>query len=169
VSLTPRTADANASSITTHQIDVTTGDTPLGTVAQVQDDVAADFDLGDHPVFVAEFHWTNLADRAATGLHRTYKPVSRFPVVDRDLAVLVHTDQPVGPMQATIREAGGKLLRRVDVFDVYEGEGIDEDAKSVAFTLRFGADRTLTDEEVDDQINAITNALNRAHDATLRQ
>ncbi len=168
VSLTPR-AKSDDSSITTHQIDVTTGETPLGTVAQVQDDVAADFDLEDHPVFVAEFHWKRLADHAATGLHRTYEPVSRFPVVDRDLAVLVHTDQPVGPMQATIREAGGNLLRRVDVFDVYEGEGIDEDAKSVAFTLRFGADRTLTDEEVDEQINTITDALSRAHDATLRQ
>jgi phenylalanyl-tRNA synthetase beta chain len=167
-SLTPR-ANSDASSITTHRIDVTAGDTPLGTVAQVQDDVAADFDLDDHPVFVAEFHWGNLVDRAATGLHRSYAPVSRFPVVDRDLAILVHANQPVGPMQATIREAGGNLLRRVDVFDVYEGEGIDEDAKSVAFTLRFGADRTLTDEEVDEHIDAITNALHRAHDATLRQ
>ena len=168
VSLTPRTG-SGSSSITTHQIDVTAGDTPLGTVAQVQDDVAADFDLEDHPVFVAEFHWGSLADRATTGRHRTYAPVNRFPVVDRDLAILVPVNQPVGPMQATIREAGGNLLRRVDVFDVYQGEGIDDDAKSVAFTLRFGADRTLTDEEVDEQIDAITDALARAHDATLRQ
>jgi phenylalanyl-tRNA synthetase beta chain len=168
--LAPRPTDASdESAITEHRIDVTDGDTPLGTLARVRDDVAADFDLDDHPVFVAEFNWTRLADRAATGRHRTYEPVSRFPVVDRDLAVLVHTDQPVGPMQDTIRAAGGDLLRRVDVFDVYEGEGIDEDAKSVAFTLRFGADRTLTDEEVDEQIAPIVEALERTHDATLRQ
>jgi phenylalanyl-tRNA synthetase beta chain len=55
------------------------------------------------------------------------------------------------------------------VFDVYTGEGIDEDAKSVAFTLRFGADRTLTDEEVDEHVDAITQALDRDHNATLRQ
>jgi phenylalanyl-tRNA synthetase beta chain len=72
-------------------------------------------------------------------------------------------------MQDTIRETGAPLLRRVDVFDVYQGEGIADDAKSVAFTLRFGADRTLTDDEVDDQIDAITNALDRQHNATLRQ
>jgi phenylalanyl-tRNA synthetase beta chain len=168
--LAPRPTDASdESAITEHRIDVTDGDTPLGTLARVRDDVAEDFDLDDHPVFVAEFNWTRLADRAATGRHRTYEPVSRFPVVDRDLAVLVHTDQPVGPMQDTIRAAGGDLLRRVDVFDVYEGEGIDEDAKSVAFTLRFGADRTLTDEEVDTRIERIVDRLEQDHDARLRQ
>jgi len=167
--LTPRSADGpDASAITEHRIDVTDGDTALGTIARVRDDVAAEFDLADHPVFVAEFHWERLADRAATGRHRTYEPVSRFPVVDRDLAVLVPADQPVGPMQDTIR-AAGDLLRRVDVFDVYDGEGIDADAKSVAFTLRFGADRTLTDEEVDEQIDHVVEALERTHDATLRQ
>ena len=170
VRLTPRSGEApDDAAITQHRVDVAAGDAPLGTLARVRDAVAADFDLDDHPVFVAEFHWGRLADRAATGRHRTYEPVSRFPVVDRDLAVLVHADQPVGPMQDTIREAGTPLLRRVDVFDVYEGEGIDADAKSVAFTLRFGADRTLTDDEVDEQIEQIVGALDREHDATLRQ
>jgi len=171
VSLTPRDSgppEDEQPPITLHQIDVAAGDTPLGTLARVQDEVAADFDL-ETPVFVAEFNWATLVDRAAAGLHRTYEPVSRHPVVDRDLAVLVHADQPVGPMQATIRETGAPLLRRVDVFDVYEGEGIDDDAKSVAFTLRFGADRTLTDEEVDAQIEAIVDALDAEHNATLRQ
>ncbi len=89
--------------------------------------------------------------------------------MDRDLAVLAPADQPVGPMQATIRDAGAPLLRRVDVFDVYEGEGIEDNTKSVAFTLRFGADRTLTDDEVDGQIDTITDALDRKHNARLRQ
>jgi phenylalanyl-tRNA synthetase beta chain len=172
VTLPPRDAAPSPDGpppITQHPIDIKTGDTALGTLAQVHPDVAADFDLDDDPVLVAEMHWRRLADAAAVGLHRTYEPVSRFPVVDRDLAVLVHADQPVGPMQATIRNAGAPLLRRVDVFDVYTGEGIDEDAKSVAFTLRFGADRTLTDEEVDEHVDAITQALDRDHNATLRQ
>ncbi len=171
VALTPRGTDASeldTPTVTEHPVDVTAGGTPIGTIARVQEAVAADFDQ-DRPVFVAEFNWETLVEQAAAEQHRTYAPVSRHPVVDRDLAVLVHADQPVGPMQETIREAGAPLLRRVDVFDVYEGEGIDEDAKSVAFTLRFGADRTLTDEEVDDQIEAIVESLSRAHDASLRQ
>ena len=168
--LTPRDGDATdgPAPVTQHHIDVATGDTALGTVARVRDDVATDFDL-DAPAFVAEFHWAALVDAATTEQHRNYEPVSRFPVVDRDLAVLVHTDQPVGPLQATIRDAGAPLLRRVDVFDVYEGEGIDEDTKSVAFTLRFGTDRTLTDEEVDAQIDTIVDALGQSHNARLRR
>jgi phenylalanyl-tRNA synthetase beta chain len=171
VSLTPRETGPSENGqppITLHQIDVAADETPLGTLARVQDEVATDFDL-ETPVFVAEFNWATLVDEAAAGLHRTYEPVSRHPVVDRDLAVLVHADQLVGPMQDTIRDTGAPLLRRVDVFDIYEGEGIDDDAKSVAFTLRFGADRTLTDEEVDDQIEAIVDALDAEHNATLRQ
>jgi len=171
LALTPRNGDAatnGTAPVTQHHIDVTADDTPLGTVARVRDDVAADFDL-DTPVLVAEFNWAALVDAAKAEQHRDYEPVSRFPVVDRDLAVLVHTDQPVGPLQDTIRDAGAPLLRRVDVFDVYEGEGIDEEAKSIAFTLRFGADRTLTDEEVDAQIDTIVEALGQEYNARLRQ
>ena len=171
LALSPRDGDAATNGpapVTQHLIDVIAGDTPLGTVARVRDDVATDFDL-DTPVFVAEFNWAALVDVARAEQHRDYEPVSRFPVVDRDLAVLVHADQPVGPLQATIRDAGTPLLRRVDVFDVYEGEGIDEDAKSVAFTLRFGADRTLTDEEADAQVDAIVDALAQKHNARLRR
>ncbi|WP_103020810.1 phenylalanine--tRNA ligase subunit beta [Salinibacter altiplanensis] len=154
--------------VTQHHIDITTGDTALGTIARVHSDVAADFDL-DTPVFVAEFNWATLVAAARAGRHRDYEPVSRVPVVDRDLAVLVPANQPVGPLQNTIREAGAPLLHRVDVFDVYAGEGIDEDAKSVAFTLRFGADRTLTDEEVDAQVDTIVERLKEDHGARLRQ
>ena len=171
LALTPRDGDAatnGTAPVTQHHIDVAAGETPLGTVARVRDDVAADFDL-DAPAFVAEFHWAALVDAATAEQHRNYEPVSRFPVVDRDLAVLVHADQPVGPLQATIRDAGAPLLRRVDVFDVYTGEGIDADTKSVAFTLRFGADRTLTDEEVGAQIDAVVGALEQDHNARLRQ
>ena len=166
LTMTPRGTDE--SPITTHQLDIAAGGTPLGTLARVRDDVAEDFDL-DAPVFVAEFNWATLVEQASAQLKRSYEAVSRFPVVDRDLAILVPADQPVGPLQATIREAGAPLLRRVDVFDVYEGEGIADDEKSVAFTLRFGADRTLTDEEVDETIQSIVGALEHRHAATLRQ
>ncbi len=154
--------------VTIHHIDVTAGGIDLGTLAQVHEEVAETFDL-DHPVLVAEFNWDALVEKAAPQMDRSYSPVSRVPVVDRDLAVLVHRDQPIGPLQDTIREVGAALLRRVDVFDIYEGEGIEDEAKSVAFTLRFGADRTLTDEEVDAQIEGIVEALEREHGATLRQ
>jgi phenylalanyl-tRNA synthetase beta chain len=55
------------------------------------------------------------------------------------------------------------------VFDIYEGEGIPSDQKSVAIALRFGADRTLTDDEVDAALGAIVTALEQQYDAQLRQ
>jgi phenylalanyl-tRNA synthetase beta chain len=89
--------------------------------------------------------------------------------VERDLAVLAGAGQPVGPMVETIRTTGAPLLNTVDVFDVYEGEGIEEGTKSLAFTLRFGADRTLTDDEVDEQMRAIVDKLQAEHGAQLRE
>jgi phenylalanyl-tRNA synthetase beta chain len=154
--------------LTVHRLNVSLGDTPLGTVAQVHPDLADAYDL-ETPVFVAEFNWERLSDHAADRLAASVEPVSRFPVVERDLAVLVREDQPVGHLLDAIREAGTPLLKHVAVFDVYAGEGIEEGQKSVAFTLRFGADRTLTDEEVDEQIRAIVSALERQADATLRE
>lgn len=153
--------------LTIHRLDVARGDTPLGTVAQVHPDVAEAHDL-DTPVLVAELDWGAVVENAAPRMKSSVEPVSRFPVVERDLAVLVHKDQPVGPMLDAIREAGAPLLTQAAVFDIYEGEGIDDDAKSVAFTLRFGADRTLTDDEVDARISAITDALRETASATLR-
>ncbi len=154
--------------LTVHCLDVLLDETHLGTAAQVHRDLAESYDL-ETPVFVAEFNWEVLADHAADRMTTTVEAVSRFPVVERDLAVLVHEDQPVGHLLDAVREAGSPLLKDAAVFDVYAGEGIEKGNKSVAFTLRFGTDRTLTDDEVDEQIRAIVSALEEQADATLRE
>jgi phenylalanyl-tRNA synthetase beta chain len=159
--------DASASDVELYRLTIRSGETPIGHLAQVADDVAAAHDL-ETPVFVAEFDWDAITEIAAPRLRTTVEPVSRYPVVERDLAVRVSEDQPVGPMLDAIREAGAPLLQHADVFDLYAGEGIGDDEKSVAFTLRFGADRTLTDDEVDAVIDAIVDALERGFGATLR-
>lgn len=55
-----------------------------------------------------------------------------------------------------------------DIFDVYEGEGIPADKKSVAISMRFGSDRTLTDGEVDSAVADIVSALQKGHAGELR-
>ena len=175
VEMQPRETDASSNGrppITTHRLDVLLTEEDarrhVGTIAHVADDVAETFDL-ETPVFVAEFNWTQLSSvAAATQTDRAYEPVSRYPVVERDLAVIVGEGQPVGSMIRTIRETARPLLNTVDVFDLYEGEGVGDNAKSVAFTLRFGADRTLTDDEVDEQIDAVLQALTDQFGAELR-
>jgi phenylalanyl-tRNA synthetase beta chain len=69
--------------------------------------------------------------------------------VGQDIAVVVDEDVPAADVEDTVREAGGELLERLRLFDVYRGEQVGEGSKSLALRLEFRApDRTLTDEEV---------------------
>ncbi len=153
--------------VTSYHLDVHSGGTRIGMMAQLSDAAADDFDLTD-PVFVAEIDWNAAVALAAPRLERRYRPVSRYPAIERDLAVIVDREQPAEPMMQTIRTAAGDLLQSVDIFDVYEGEHLVEGKKSIAFSLRFGADRTLMDEEVDRCVRAAVGALQDHHGGELR-
>ena len=159
-------ADATDAVITYH-LDVILDGQTVGAIARVDDRVTTDFDV-EAPAFVAELNWTALAQHAERHEERDYAPIARFPVVERDLAIVVDADQPVGPLMDLIRTEGAPLLQAVGLFDIYEGEGIPAGHKSLAFALRFGADRTLTDDEVDAQVEAIVGALDAQYDAQLR-
>ena len=152
-----------------HRLVISVKGDPIGMLAQLSDKAAGLYDLEESPLFVAEFNWDRLVSHSSEGPGTAYRAAPRFPVVDRDLAVVVHRSQPVGDLLTTIREAGGSLLQNVGVFDLYEGEHIAADHKSVAFSLRFGADRTLRDEEVDESVASILQTLEDRHDASLRQ
>ncbi len=157
-----------ATDLTRHHLEVTSGVTRLGLVARLADDVAGRFDL-EEPVYFAELDWATVVALGAPHLDRTYRTVSRYPAVHRDIAVIVDRSREAGPLMRTIRRAGGELLQQVDLFDLYEGERIDPGRKSLAFALRFAADRTLTDDEVDDRVGAIVEALEQDHGAALRE
>ena len=86
------------------------------------------------------------------------------PGSERDLALLVPTALAAGEVGRTIRESAGELLEDVFPFDLYEGKGIPEGTRSVAFRLRFrAADRTLTDAEVDAAVSRVLAALEERH------
>ena len=161
------TPSYEATPLTAYHLTITSGGTYLGVIARLADALAETSDLKT-PAYFAELDWTTLVALAAPQLTRTYQTVSRYPVVDRDIAVVVGRGQAVGPMIETIEKTGRPLLREVGVFDLYEGERIGADKKSVAFSLRFGADRTLKDIEVDKRVNAIVEQLGTAYGAVLR-
>ncbi|WP_125611596.1 phenylalanine--tRNA ligase subunit beta [Specibacter cremeus] len=76
------------------------------------------------------------------------RPLSTFPVATQDVALVLPADIPAGRVLDTLREGAGELLEDVSLFDVYQGAGIPEGHKSLAFGLRFrAADRTLTADE----------------------
>jgi phenylalanyl-tRNA synthetase beta chain len=93
---------------------------------------------------------------AATVGEETYVDVTTFPAVYQDLAVVVPADVPAEAVVEAIRAGGGELLQGAEVFDLFEGEQLGEDRKSLALNLEFRApDRTLTDEEVAERREAI--------------
>jgi phenylalanyl-tRNA synthetase beta chain len=97
----------------------------------------------------------------------TYEPVSRYPDVIRDLALVMDADVPANVVEAII--GGFPLVNEVSLFDVYSGDKIPSGKKSLAFSVRFRSpERTLTDEEVDRAQGKIVDRLQRELGAALR-
>ena len=98
-----------------------------------------------------------------------YVPVPRFPSISRDIALVVASETAAGTLESVIRNAGGKLLKDVKLFDLYEGDNVEEGTKSLAFSLTyFDPERTLTDEEVVKAHEKVLNALTVEAGASLR-
>lgn len=130
----------------------------IGSFGEVHPDTAAHYALNTR-VYVAELSLQPLF--AAMESKRTlYKPLPRFPAVERDLALLCDEELPVAEIQKTISKAGGKLLETVALFDVYQGAQIAAGKKSVAFSLYFrSAEGTLSDSDIDPLLKKIFDRL----------
>ena len=99
----------------------------------------------------------------------TFAPLPKYPAVTRDLSLLCDEATTIAELQDCITAAGGKLLRRVDLFDIYRGKGVAEGKKSVAFSLVLRADdRTLTDADSEGVTTKVLEALSSKLGAVLR-
>ncbi len=116
---------------------------------------------------VVEFDAGPLYGRAAVPTQR-YRPVSRFPSVVRDLALVVDDGTAAADVVAALRDSS-ELVRDVSVFDVFTGEGLPPGRKSLGIRIRYQADdRTLTDEEANAAREKGLNAVAERFGATLR-
>ena len=78
-----------------------------------------------------------------------YKEISKFPGIEKDVAFVVDKDVKSESIETVIKSAGGKMLKNIEVFDVYTGENLEKGKKSYAYNLKFeNPERTLSDEEV---------------------
>ncbi|MEW5785377.1 MAG: phenylalanine--tRNA ligase subunit beta [Bacillota bacterium] len=110
------------------------------------------------PVIIGELDLDRVIARA--NLVPRVTPLSRYPAALRDLALIVPRDIPAGSLQRAMREAGGALVDRITLFDLYEGEQIPAGRRSLAFTIAFRRPGgTLTDEEVNAVLARIEQAL----------
>lgn len=139
----------------------------LGTLGSLSKAVAR---LGGvkQEVLYAQLDWTSLS---ALALKKsvTFTPLPKTLPVRRDLALLLDAGVTMSQVESVVRQAGGKLLRSVDLFDVYEGEHLPEGKKSyaIAMTLR-DDEKTLVDRQIEAVMEKIVAALNKRLGAELR-
>jgi phenylalanyl-tRNA synthetase beta chain len=145
---------------------VMVGGQAVGTVGELRPDLLSGFDiLGRAAAFEVDVQV--LAEHAERG--RTFREIPRFPPIHRDLAFVVEASAPAGAVQKAVEDAGGALLDRIVLFDVFQGGPIPEGKKSLAFSLEFRApDRTLTDDEAEQAVQSIVQRLASEFGAELR-
>ena len=138
----------------------------VGVFGQVHPLVAKNYGI-DGEVYTAELAFTELMEHLAE--EATYRPLPKFPPVSRDLALVGEESTTVGELEDCIRRAGGKLLKRISLFDIYRGAGVAPGKKSVAFSLELRSDEhTLSDADIDPVIQKILAALEQELHAVLR-
>ena len=113
----------------------------VGIVGKLHPEVTKD------DVYVMEINLDELLSKRVGKMK--YKEISKFPNVKKDVAFVMKKDIPSVEVEKVIKKAGGKLLTNIEVFDVYTGENIGKDEKSVAYSLTFNdSKKTLTEEEI---------------------
>ena len=136
----------------------------VGTLGQVHPPIATAFDI-EQDVYLFELVVDELLP--SVGGVRHSQPISRFPPVVHDMALVVERALPAERLRVLIEEH--KLVRRAQIFDVYEGDRVPPEKKSLAFSVTYQApDRTLTDDEVAKARRAILERLKREVGAELR-
>ena len=126
-----------------------------------------EYDLGKNSVVVMELKLDELLSSKVSTIKM--KPIPRFPSMSRDLAFVVKKDIAVKDIIKTIRVTGKGIVINAEVFDVYEGEHIEKDKKSIAISITYQKeDGTLTEKEVSDVEDKIKFELSKTYHAELR-
>ncbi|USK59032.1 phenylalanine--tRNA ligase subunit beta [Peribacillus asahii] len=137
----------------------------IGFIGQVHPTVQKELDIKETYVF--ELSFKALAEAEVAPI--AYETIPRFPSITRDIALVVDSATKAGDIQSIIIEAGGALLKEVQVFDLYEGDKMEEGKKSIAYSLKyFDPERTLTDEDITKAHDKVLAAVKDQAGAELR-
>jgi phenylalanyl-tRNA synthetase beta chain len=141
------------------------GDKTAGWLGEVHPEVAERYELPAR-AYVAELNFRVVA--AAAELTAQWEPIPNVPPVVRDVAVVVGDSTTAEQVRRIMEEASGELVESIELFDVYTGEGIPEGHRSLAFTVTYRGDDTLTEQEVAAAHDELRQALLTSLDAELR-
>ena len=121
-----------------------------------------------NPVFYAQINWTQLC-KAVRKHSVHYQEVSKFPAVSRDLSLLLDTKVEFAEIERIAYNTEKKLLKRVELFDVYEGKNLPEGKKSYAVNFILQDDtKTLNDKAIDAVMNKLITNIKKQAGAELR-
>jgi phenylalanyl-tRNA synthetase beta chain len=124
--------------------EIKVNDQPVGILGELHPLTKEKYEFGDAPVIVAEFNLEVLRKITPTyGI----TPVADVPPVLEDIAVIVDDSVPAERVESLIKQTGGKTVTQVRLFDVYRGEQIGAGKKSLAYSLTYQSDKTMTDAE----------------------
>lgn len=118
-------------------------------------------------IYACEISLTKLYEKTVKPLK--YKEATKYPEINKDIAFVVNKETTSQEVEKVIKHAGSRLLTNIDVFDVYTGENVGENEKSIAYSLTFSdANKTLSDEEVMEVFNRIISEVEKTLNAKLR-
>lgn len=124
-------------------------------------------------VYMAELDLSSLMETKKSKIKFT--PISKYPTVTRDLALIADRELPAENIVQLIEKHGRdqktkeKIVKEIEIFDVYEGEHVKENEKSIAIRIVFGSDtHTLKDEEINNVFETMLESLKRDLNAQLR-
>ncbi|MFS1511508.1 phenylalanine--tRNA ligase subunit beta [Chengkuizengella sp. SCS-71B] len=138
----------------------------LGTLGQLHPSIQQEKDLDE--VYILEITLEEVYKLANFDIHYTTLP--KYPAIGRDIAVVVDQSLQIGEIINSIKETAKELLESVQVFDIYTGEKVDDNKKSVALSLVYRhLERTLTDEEVTDLHGKVVEEIGKSFHAELRK
>lgn len=133
------------------------GDEKIGFIGEINPNVVKNYDI-DERIAAFEIDFEKLARFANEDF--IYRPLSKFPAAERDLAILIPINIRVDDVLNVLENAGGQLLANTDLFDIYEGNNIPEGKKSLAFHLIFQSqEKTLLDKEINEILAKIISVL----------
>lgn len=146
--------------------DIIVEDKVVGHFGQIHPLVAKNYEVSEK-TYYAELDTSFLAELPAK--RYSVKAVPKFPVVERDIAIVVDEDKTVEELSKAIKSACGKLFYGVKLFDIYRSSALGEGKKSLAFNIRLSDEnKTLTEEDVTGVINKVLKALSFRFGAVLR-
>jgi phenylalanyl-tRNA synthetase beta chain len=141
---------------------------PIGKLAEVGQQKRQVFDI-KQPVFMLDIDFAALLNAVANNKIR-YKEVNKFPVMQRDLAMVVARSTSFASISDTVKNAKLSKLKDLRLFDIFESDKLGADKKSVAISFTFAdEEKTLTDKEVDTMITKLVQGFEKEHSAEIRK